>query len=305
MHGGSPNVVVTEEVLVHERHRTYRIVRPEAVRAGAPLIIVLHGLRDTYESMRRYTGGSFDMFAARDGAVVAYPDGVDREWNSARKAVMLSRRVKDVDDVGFLRALSEHVSTTWTLDPQPFVVGFSLGGQMAIRLLCDAPELLAGAALISSTLPAPDNRTCADLAARPLPVVALHGTADTLAPWGGGAVGLRRTPRQRRPLFGKGAHESFPDTLAWFAARNGIDRAPSTRWIDTGTGWVARTDYAQPGRPPVTGYTVLGGGHEIPGPRRRRLRRDDAVGGGLVAAEVISEFFGLTRAWGRSSPSAQ
>nr|WP_232535445.1 hypothetical protein [Nocardia terpenica] len=43
----------------------------------------------------------------------------------------------------------------------------------------------------------------------------------------------------------------------------------------------------------MTGYTIVGGGHEIPGPRWRRLLPDTTVGGGLVAADVIARFFDL------------
>nr|WP_082871481.1 alpha/beta fold hydrolase [Nocardia terpenica] len=287
------DLVVTEGVLGHRQRRTYTVVRPRVVRAGAPMVVVLHGLRDSFESTRRCAGGTFDRFA-EGGAVVVYPDGVDREWNSARKAVMFSRRVKSVDDVGFLRVLSERLVGEWSLDPRRvFAVGFSLGGQMAIRMVCDAPDLLAGVALISTTLPAPSNRVCSDLPPIPLPVLAFHGTADTLAPWGGGTVGFRVSPRQRRAWFGKGPHESVPDTLEWFAARNGIEAVPTVEWVRTGSGWAARTDYRQNGCPPVTGYTIIGGGHEIPGPRWRRLLPNTTVGGGLVAADVIARFFDL------------
>ncbi|MFD6158137.1 alpha/beta hydrolase family esterase [Nocardia sp. NPDC060256] len=272
-------------------------MRPSVVTPGAPLVLVLHGFRDTGESMRsRYSGRSFDSFARDGGAVVAYPDGIAREWNSARKAVMLSRRIKRVDDVGYLRGLAEHLVTTWSLDPRRFfVVGFSLGGQMAIRLLCDAPDLLAGAALISSTLPAASNRVCSERPPMPVPVLTFHGTADPLALWRGGTVGFRISPTQQRALFGKGPHLSFPDTLRWFAARNGIETPPVFQWLHTASGWVGRTEYSQPGHKPVTGYTVVGGKHEIPGPIGRSLLPDTTVGGGLVAAEVIAQFFGIDR----------
>ncbi|MFJ4651093.1 alpha/beta hydrolase family esterase [Nocardia sp. NPDC088792] len=277
----------------YQRRRSYELVRPHVVVPGAPLVLVLHGFGDTPNAMRRYSGGSFDRYAER-GIVVAYPNGIGREWNSARRAVMRSRSVKQIDDVGFLRALAGHLIDTWSLDPQRvFVVGFSLGGQMAIRLVCDAPGLLAGAALISSTLPAPENLVCSGGASVAVPVVTFHGTADPLAPWGGGTVGLRCSPRQRRVWFGKGPHLSAPATGRWFAERNGIEGAGTFEWIRTVAGWVGRTDYRAPGCEPVTGYTLVGGKHEIPGTRWRRLLPDTTVGGGLVASDVIAEFFGI------------
>uniref|UniRef100_A0AAU3GZ74 Uncharacterized protein n=1 Tax=Streptomyces sp. NBC_01401 TaxID=2903854 RepID=A0AAU3GZ74_9ACTN len=56
--------------------------------------------------------------------------------------------------------------------------------------------------------------------------------------------------------------------------------------------YVARTDHRQAGHPPVTLFTVHGGGHSVPGPKKApflvgRTNRDfDTVG-------AVSEFFGL------------
>ncbi|RJO72554.1 hypothetical protein D5S18_22565 [Nocardia panacis] len=286
-------VVVRGSLGCGAERRTYTVVRSRWVAEAAPLVLVLHGFRDTADSIRRYSGGSFDALTTA-GAMVVYPNGVAREWNSARRAVMLSRRVKRVDDVGFLRELIRHLVSELAVDVgRVFVVGFSLGGQMAIRLVCDAPGLVAGAALISSTLPAPGNRAFNESRSAGVPILAFHGTADPLAPWGGGTVGFRCSPTQRRVLFGKGPHLSAPDTLRWFAVRNGIESPPTFAWIRTARGWVGRTDYREEGCAPVTGYTIVGGRHEIPGPRPRLLRPDATVGGGLVAASVVSDYFGL------------
>jgi len=56
---------------------------------------------------------------------------------------------------------------------------------------------------------------------------------------------------------------------------------------------VERTDYRQAGRPPVTLYTVYGGGHSIPGRKsatpRFLMGRTDHT---LDTAQAITEFFG-------------
>lgn len=58
---------------------------------------------------------------------------------------------------------------------------------------------------------------------------------------------------------------------------------------------MTRTDYRAEGSPPVTLYTVEGGGHVIPGPKQApwilgRTTRD------LVAANAVAEFFALSTA---------
>jgi polyhydroxybutyrate depolymerase len=63
---------------------------------------------------------------------------------------------------------------------------------------------------------------------------------------------------------------SAPATAAYFAARNGITAQPVTTELPASSRAtsVDRTDYRQPGRPPVVLYTVHGGGHTVPGPAK-------------------------------------
>lgn len=60
--------------------------------------------------------------------------------------MLLSRRVKRVDDVGYPRALAEHLVTAWSLDShRVFVVGFSLGGCGKADPVSPATPIMAGA----------------------------------------------------------------------------------------------------------------------------------------------------------------
>lgn len=135
---------------------------------------------------------------------------------------MLFKSAKTVDDVGFLRTLiADCAARHGIATDRVYLIGFSLGGQVAIRMLHDAPESLTSVALISATLPGPGNLVVA--AGRddpvPVPVVAIHGTADPLTPYRGGHVSLRGR-------FSKGPHLSAPGTAGYFARRNGIDTEP-------------------------------------------------------------------------------
>ncbi|MGW4770017.1 alpha/beta hydrolase family esterase [Nocardia sp. NPDC004278] len=139
---------------------------------------------------------------------------------------MLARNVKNIDDVGFLGALVDEVSSAWSIDRhRVYAVGFSLGGQMTIRLLHDAPELLAGAALIASNQPAGENLTTSSRPPLAVRVVLIHGTDDPLAPYSGGYVSFRG-------WFPEGPHLSAAQTAAYFAHRNGITVPPSFHWIN-------------------------------------------------------------------------
>ncbi|MFJ4652370.1 alpha/beta hydrolase family esterase [Nocardia sp. NPDC088792] len=280
--------IITRRQFVHDgRHRTYTLLHTDPVQEGAPLILALHGSFENAQSFHRFTRGAFDTLARDGRAVLAYPDAV-REWNGARTAAILYPSAKSVDDVGFLGALIDEIAARQPIDPaRVYAIGYSLGGQMTIRLLHDAPELLAGAALIAVNQPAPGNLTVAttEPPRRPVPVLTIHGTADPLAPYTGGVISLRG-------LFPKGEHLSAADTAAYFARRNGITTAPTDSRLDTTGKPVHRTDYA--GAAPVAFYTVDGGGHHIPGASTGNRLTFGAPAPHFDATAAISGFFGLT-----------
>ncbi|WP_431877432.1 alpha/beta hydrolase family esterase [Amycolatopsis sacchari] len=251
------------------RIRTYTLAGPAEPRA---LVLLFHGSNQTGAAMRPH----FDPLIAR-GARVASLDGYRRNWNDARSATNFPARREGYDDVAF----AEAVLDAHGADLPVFVVGYSAGGQLVIRLLHEIPERLAGAAIFSATQPVPEEFAPAKNSAVPRPVLLVHGTKDRLVPYHGGTASLWGFRPRGRGL-------SAPGTARYYAERNGITAAPKT----SGDGPVVRTDYREDGKPPVTLYTVEGGGHVIPGPVKMarvlgRATRD------LVAADAVAEFFGI------------
>ena len=251
------------------RRRTLTVVGAPSSDRARDLVLLLHGSKQDGAAYRRATGGAFDALAD-GGAVVAYLDGYRGNWNDARRASAFPARREGIDDVGFVRAAVERIGVTHGIDPsRVFVVGFSNGGQMAMRLVHEVPELLAGAAVIGAGMPTPDGFLFPHAPAHPLPVLLVHGTRDRIAPYRGG-----RMSRWAERLFQVGGTVlSAPGTAAHFAGRNGITVAPRTTREpgpagEAGRTWVERTDHEEPGRPPVRLLTVHGGGHSVPGPRR-------------------------------------
>jgi polyhydroxybutyrate depolymerase len=173
-----------------------------------------------------------------------------------------------------------------------FAVGYSNGGQMVMRLAHEAPGLIAGAAVIAATMPAPDNFLAADALPAPMPVLLIHGTKDPIISYVGGEMQW-----WTRSLFKVGGRAlSMPETAAYCASRNGIDGEPAARTLPGSTAGtsVELTEFRHDDRPPVALYTVHGGGHTIPGPRKApailgRTNQD------VNTADLIGEFFGLSR----------
>ena len=256
------------------------------------LLLIFHGSKQTGEVHRRFTGGMFDSLADRGGAVVAYLDGYKGNWNDARRQSYFPARLENIDDVAFTRQVIHALVASRQVDPQRvFAVGYSNGGQMVFRLIHEAPDLFAGAAVFSATLPAPDSFAVAEAGIRPIPVLLAHGTADPIAPFEGGSM---RGWAKRLFKVG-GTTWSMAQTAQYFAKRNGIAESGVDSRISPPTSrkvWVSQTEYRPNGRPPVRAITVHGGGHTIPGPKKAPfvLGRTSSD---ITAAQEVASFFGL------------
>jgi polyhydroxybutyrate depolymerase len=104
-----------------------------------PLVIALHMMRDgaNGKTIRDLTG--LDATADRERFLVAYPDGLDGQWN----AILCCN---PTDDVGFIRALVTHAQRRWGADPdRVYATGASNGAAMSYRrpppcLACSRPS---------------------------------------------------------------------------------------------------------------------------------------------------------------------
>ncbi|MFN3615438.1 MAG: alpha/beta hydrolase family esterase, partial [Rubrimonas sp.] len=169
------------------------------------------------------------------------------------------------------------------VDPeQVFVAGPSIGGMMALRVACEAPDLIAGAAVAIAALP--EGLDCpADGPA--LPMLFLHGDADAIVPPEGGRIG-----GESILIRDRGRVRSIDETVGRFAVRNGCGEVVETALADrdpTDGSTVLQRVY-QDCAAPLIHYVVEGGGHTWPGSRPARL------GGALVGA--TNQDFSATRA---------
>lgn len=285
--------VARDSVNVAGADRTFTVVAAADAFTARPLVLVFHGSRQTGDTHRAFTGEMFDELAASGAAVVAYLDGYRGNWNDARRESWFPARRADVDDIGFTRAVIDKLTAERRIDSQRvFAVGYSNGGQLVIRLVHEAPGLLAGAAVIAATMPAPENFLLTDVRPAPLPVLLIHGTKDPIVAYNGGGF----TWWQRRLFKVGGTSWSAPRTAEYFATRNGITAAPSTTRLPTSAAddptYVERTDYREDGRPPVVLYTVHNGGHTVPGPANAPALIG-RTSHGIDTAALLDTFFEL------------
>ena len=205
---------------------------------------MLHGSDSDAARFRELSGHTFDRLVT-DGVVVVYAEAYGGIWNDARLGTRSPARERGLDDVEFLSLLVARLREEYAVPAdRVFMAGFSNGGQMVIRLAAQAPDLFAGAAVISSNHPAPENvlPEMADLDRhQPMPMITINGTADPIVPFDGGVASLWGS-EPRGPVL------SSADSAALFAARNGITEPPVSVQVTTGRMATTLTRWRQPGR---------------------------------------------------------
>ena len=160
------------------RLRSYRLFVPPHLGSGRHgLVMALHSLHRTAAMFEDMT--QLDRGAAANDSVIAYPDGIGRSWNAGGccgKAV--SRKV---DDVAFLLRVVEDVESRVSIDPSRVAVtGFSNGGLMSYRLLCERPDVFRIAVAVAGDIV---SSRCTP--AEPVSLLAIHGARDAVIPLDG------------------------------------------------------------------------------------------------------------------------
>lgn len=174
----------TNEAMQHAGlERTYYLHVPAGVEAReqppVPLVLVLHGRGGDGPGTADLTG--FDDVADERGFIVAYPTGVDGQWNYVDGIPGYELNVPDVE---FLRALVAELSARYPVDPaRVYVAGFSNGGYMAQHLACKATDLFAAFASVSAAGYGGQPTNCGD--PDPVSILFIHGTADAVVPFAG------------------------------------------------------------------------------------------------------------------------
>lgn len=224
------------------------IVTP-AAQLSAPTLIVLHGATISAELTANWSG--FAEAAKAHNFAAVFPEGISRLWNDAR-----GDNLSASDDVGFLKKLNDELVRRRVADPaRIFIAGISNGGMMALRMLCEAPELYAGAATVIANMPAEAGATCR--LKKPMPLLMFNGTADPLVPYNGGNVGLTGS---------RGKVWAAERTADFVARANGCSGPAESRVSGAASDSirVVKLDWGgcSSGRP-VTLYRVEGGGHQL------------------------------------------
>ena len=168
-------------VQVGAASRTYTLHVPSSYNGTtpAPLVLDFHALGGTGSSQRSSSG--FGALSDRDGFVIAWPNGIDNAWNIGPCCT----RSRDVDDLGFAKAIVAEVTSAGCIDSKRiYATGFSMGGGFSHFLACNASDVFAAVAPCAFDLLNESEEPCSP--SRPISVLSFRGTADFVVPYAGG-----------------------------------------------------------------------------------------------------------------------
>lgn len=267
------------------RLRTVHMYLPAGYtgKTPVPLVLNLHGSGSTAAQQELFTG--MDTTADAHGFVVAYPqalipDGSGFDWNVPGAPLVGGRSVPHdaANDVAFLTQLVRMLEQRYCVDPRAvYATGFSGGARMVSELACDDAAQLAAVAPVSGL-----RRPAHCAATRAVPVIAFHGTADPIDPFGGHgeAYWTYSVPSAARD-WAAGEHCKPGATVSHPASSVTLTRYAGCRDGST-----------------VELYAITGEGHEWPGGPRLPPRYTALLGpqsDAIAADQTIWSFFAAHR----------
>lgn len=218
--------------------RTFNLAVP--ARPGpdpAPLVVNLHGGlsdADTQDALSRLPDRATDA-----GAVVLSPQA------SAQRRVW---SLVEPTDVAFVADLVERIGRIQCIDrTRVHLVGFSMGGMLAMRIACGGGDAYRSVISVAGTLPIESCDSEAGL-------LAVHGTADPVVRFDGHLDGLLALQ------LGNPVTAAVPDVVDAWAARSGCTGRPTVEELAPA---VTATIHTCPGEP-VELVVIDGGTHVWP-----------------------------------------
>lgn len=272
----------TTRTLTHDGlERSYILYVPTSINwdAPVPLVFVFHGGTGNAQSAIAMSG--FNDVADQNGFILIYPNGTGRlsddkllTWNGGDCCGFAQE--KDVDDVGFVRAVVTELKSLVTIDAgRIFATGLSNGAILSQRLACEAADIFTAVAPVAGTL---NYSPCQP--SQPVSVIAFHGTADQhiLFDGGHGPDSLVNVD-----------FASVQDSVGFWITSNDCTLQPQTDSFDDirHEVWSGCMDDTA-----VELYTIIGGGHAWPGGNSGWPGADKPTQT-IAASALIWEFFAV------------
>jgi polyhydroxybutyrate depolymerase len=212
-----------------------------------PLVISMHGFIEWPAHQMEIS--HWNKLADENGFIVVYPSGTGfpLRWGTLPRAGGENRGGRDVT---FISDLIDKLEQDYHIDPaRIYANGLSNGGGMAFLLACKLADRIAAVGGVAGAYSTPWSE-CSP--SRPVPVIAFHGDADPIVPYGGA---VRPTSKFVLP--------PIADWVARWAQHNGCTSPPVALPASGEVSGVRYTGCAQ--NAGVDFYTIHAGGHSWPG----------------------------------------
>lgn len=211
-----------------------------------PVLLNFHGFSGDAEYHLAETNMHYAAHSKK--FLLVYPQGAlldgEPHWNPCLPS---NDNKSDVDDLGFVEAMLNQVSTDYFVDTNKvYAVGYSNGGMMSYGLAMHKSDLITAFGSVSGTM-----LDCAEEPAHPMPVIVMHGTNDETLPYNGDTY-----------------YASIESSLEYWNSFNNTDETPEvTSASDVGEKGsfieIERYKYGNGDRgSSVEHYKMIGGGHD-------------------------------------------
>ena len=176
-----PGNLTQDSIAVDTLHRKFLLYVPEAYDGTSdwPLVLNFHGALSTAEQ-QMFTSGMNNV-ADTAHFLVVYPQGILNDdgfvgWNDPGVPELQ-------DDVEFINVLLDSLIQEYNIDQyRIFATGLSNGGGMSFTLACALSHRIAAVASVAA--PGGFYPDCNP--GRAVPILYMHGTADSIVPFEGG-----------------------------------------------------------------------------------------------------------------------
>ncbi|GAB5517917.1 MAG: PHB depolymerase family esterase [Rhodothermales bacterium] len=240
--------------------------------AEVPLVLNFHGYTSSAEDQMEY--GDFRPIADTAGFIVVHPQGTlldgKTHWNVGGWTL-----ASTVDDVAFTSALIDAIAAEYAIDlDRVYSTGMSNGGYMSFLLACQLSDQIAAVASVTGSMTPQTMADCTP--GHPTPVLQIHGTQDSVVPYGGNPAWTH----------------AVSEVVDYWTGHNGAaSTAASTDLPDTRTddgSTVTHHVHAAEGTyAPVEHMEITGGDHTWPG----NAFGGDGTNYDINASALVWDFF--------------
>ena len=223
--------------------REYLLYVPSSYNSNTavPLLFNFHGYGGT--SSDHLSTADMRSLADQENFLLCYPQGSSDSygfghWNAALAG---GDNKSSANDIGFVSAMITSISSSYQVDStRIYACGYSNGAMMSYFLGGSMSDKIAAIGSVSGTMlegnPDPVS---------PVPMINLHGTADSVLTYSGGDGSTSTT-----------------DTLLYWATKNGASTTPVLTNLNSGDFSVEKSVYSDSnGTAWVEHYKVINGGH--------------------------------------------